>query len=491
MEVFRKNPFKPNVIENNPTAFGLRTKEIIFSITSLLNDNSIFITGARGIGKSSLGLQLQKVLSGDNTLLKRCNMDDSYSDALCIYYACAEETTLEELCLDILYELEQEIMLLPKVKFNKLKPVLELNFGIIKAKFETEIESNKRSPSSIANRFVNGLRAIYNEALALGVFTGINIMIDEVDQLPKKINFGHFIKIIHETLNNRGCDKLTFLFAGQLGSYTRFNKEDPSFERIVKCVPLDRLSWEASNYILDYASATSNPRFQIDEDAKNLVLSLSSGYPYIVHLIGDSCFNELMNSYVITKSIVLTALEVILLTDKREKFTEKLRELEDLERDLIFYMASQPVEILPAEIPYEWIYDKVTDNLEVKKQLDSLLNSLISQGYLYSIKNKAVYIFSEELFRIFVSYIKIELSITKTARREFSDKSLDVNLIKERTEKDEKYNEMEIAGELINSMDANFISPEERKQLFNEYISSKIPSNYSNAWEEDNFKEKK
>ena len=69
MEVFRKNPFKPNVIENNPTAFGLRTKEIIFSITSLLNDNSIFITGARGIGKSSLGLQLQKVLSGDNLSL--------------------------------------------------------------------------------------------------------------------------------------------------------------------------------------------------------------------------------------------------------------------------------------------------------------------------------------------------------------------------------------------------------------------------------------
>jgi len=490
MEEVRKNPFKPNVIENNPTAFGLRTKEIIFSITSLLNQNSIFITGSRGIGKSSLGLQLQKVLTGDNTLLKRCNINDTSSDVLCIYYACAEETILEELCLDILYELEQEVLLLPKAKLAKLKPTLEFNFGIIKAKFEAEIASNKRSPSSIANRFVNGLRSIYNDAIELGVFTGINIMIDEVDQLPSKINFGHFIKIIHETLNNRGCDKLTFLFAGQLGSYTRFNKEDPSFERIVKCVPLDRLSWEASNYILDYASVTSTPKFQIDEDAKNLILSLSSGYPYIVHLIGDSCFNELSDTQIITKTIVLYALEIILLTDKREKFTEKLRELEDLERDLIFYLASQPVTILPAEIPYDWIYDKVTKNIEVKKQLDSLLSNLVSKGYLYSIKDNAVYIFSEELFRIFVSYIKIELSITKTARREFSDSKGDAELLRKRTEKDEKYNEMEIAGELLNSADANYISTEERKQLFNEYISSKIPSTYSNAWEEDNFKQK-
>ncbi|HZK96397.1 MAG TPA: AAA family ATPase [Prolixibacteraceae bacterium] len=253
MEEIRKNPFKPNVIENNPSAFGLRSKEIIFSIESLFNDNSIFITGARGIGKSSLGLQLQKVLSGDDILLKRCYINRKLNGVLCIYYACASETSIEELCLDILCELEQELLLLPEIKLNKIKSTLELNFGIFKATFEGEIESRKRSPSSIANRFVNGIRSIYDKAVELGIFAGINIMIDEVDQLPESINFGHFVKIIHETLSNRNCNKVTFIFAGQLGSYSRFNKEDPSFERIVKCIPLDKLSWEASEYILDYA----------------------------------------------------------------------------------------------------------------------------------------------------------------------------------------------------------------------------------------------
>jgi len=249
MEEIRKNPFKPNVIENNPSAFGLRSKEIIFSIDSLYNDNSIFITGARGIGKSSLGLQLQKVLNGDTTLLERCNIKSQLNGVLCIYYACANETTIEELCLDILYELEQELLMLPELKLNKIKPTLELNFGILKAKFEGEIESRRRSPSSIANRFVNGIRSIYDKAVELGVFSGVNIMIDEVDQLPESINFGHFVKIIHETLSNRNCNKVTFIFAGQLGSYSRFNKEDPSFERIVKCIPLDNFSWEESEYI--------------------------------------------------------------------------------------------------------------------------------------------------------------------------------------------------------------------------------------------------
>ena len=485
MDKIRTNPFKPNVVENNPSAFGLRSKEIVFSIESLFNDNSLFITGSRGIGKSSMGLQLQKVIAGDDTLLKRCNIKRRPDKSLCIFYACANETTLEELCLDILYELEHELMLLPDLQLKKLKPTIELNFGVIKAKFESEIESSKRSPSSIANRFVNGLRVIYEKAIELNIFSGINIMIDEVDQLNGSINFGHFVKIVHETLSNRNCNKITFIFAGQLGSYSRFNNEDPSFERIVKCVPLDKLSWQASEYILDYASIHSKPRFNYENNAKNLVLSLSSGYPYVIHLIGDSCFREIVDSNKIHTETVLYALENILLTDKREKFTEKLKQLEETERNLLFYIAQQDIKRIPAEIPYIHIIEAIPSELIEKNEIDNILNNLENKGVLYSKKDKSIYLFSEELFRVFISYLKIEMANSRTTRREFDANEEKTYLLANRSKIDSGISDIIITGD-IEVDEVGNLSLSEKRRLFKEYINS-IPSNYSNAWEEDEF----
>jgi hypothetical protein len=484
MVEIRKNPFKPNVIENDPSAFGLRSKEIISSIESLFNDNSIFITGSRGIGKSSLGLQLQKILNGDNTLLQRCNISRQLNGTLCIYYACANDTSIEELCLDILYEIEQELMLLPELKLNKIKPTLELNFGVLKAKFEGEIESRKRSPSSIATRFVNGIRIIYEKAVELGICSGINIMIDEVDQLPESINFGHFVKIIHETLSNRSCNKVTFTFAGQLGSYTRFNNEDPSFERIVKCIPLDKLSWDASEHILDYATTNANPRFSFEYSAKNLILAIASGFPYVIHLMGDGCYRELINSNIVTRSIVLTSLADILLTDKREKFTDKLKCLTDNEQKLLFKLSSLEINSLPAELYYSSIVDIIPDKLIEEVKIDSILNTLTSKGVLYSKNDGSIFMFSDELFRIFISYMKIEMANSKATRREFDSKQENKDLLSERSLLDKGIQDLVAMGDFDENKIAQ-LSDEEKMKLYNEFISPSIPFTATNGWEED------
>jgi len=485
MREIRTNPFKPNDIENNPSAFGLRSKEIVYSIETLFNENNLFITGARGIGKSSLGLQLQKILSGENTLLERCNIKSRSESTLCIFYACGKETTIEEICLDILYELENEVLLLPDLQLKKLKPTIELNFGMIKAKFESEIESTKRSPASIANRFVNGLRIVYEKAREFNIFSGINIMIDEVDQLNESINFGHFIKVIHETLNNRNCTNITFIFAGQLGSFSRFNDEDPSFERLVKCVPLDKLSWEASEYILDYASIHSKPRFSYEVNAKNLILSMASGYPYILHLIGDSCFKEIIDSNKISIHTVLNALENILLTDKREKFTEKLKQLDEKERNILFYIAHYKADKIPSEIPFTHITGSIPTKLIKVEEIDSILSNLENKGILYSKRDKSIYLFSEELFRVFISYIRIEMENSDTSRKEFDESEEKIELLAESSMLDSAVSRIVATGE-VDEKEVSNLSMADKRKLFKEYINS-IPSNYSNAWEEDEF----
>ena len=92
-----KSPFKANRIETDPRAFGLRPKEIVDSTRALLNDKSVLISGPRGIGKSSLGEQIQTIMKGNNILLKRCHIDSEFPKTLCVYYACGPDISLEQL----------------------------------------------------------------------------------------------------------------------------------------------------------------------------------------------------------------------------------------------------------------------------------------------------------------------------------------------------------------------------------------------------------
>lgn len=75
MSIILKTPFHSNSMETDPLVYGLRPVIIKSTITELFNDKSILITGARGIGKSSLSYQLQRILNGDKIILKRCGIE--------------------------------------------------------------------------------------------------------------------------------------------------------------------------------------------------------------------------------------------------------------------------------------------------------------------------------------------------------------------------------------------------------------------------------
>src|SRR3954464_6811844 len=107
MESIRKSPFKVARIESDPRAFGRRIDDVRDSATALYNRRNVLISGPRGIGKSSLGSQLQTVYDGDPTLLQRCAIDTRLPRYVCAFYACDKTTTLSELCGAILYSIER------------------------------------------------------------------------------------------------------------------------------------------------------------------------------------------------------------------------------------------------------------------------------------------------------------------------------------------------------------------------------------------------
>jgi hypothetical protein len=144
-------------------------------------------------------------------------------------------------------------------------------------------------------------------------------MLDELDRLPPDIDFGGFMKNVHATLEHKDLSEIDFIFAGQLGIYSRFQEEHRSFERLVTHIPLAPLDYEASEFILEHASQTANPNFMMEPDAKEAILGIASGHPDTLHLVGDSTYMQMINPAVMTKDDALKGIISILKSNKREK----------------------------------------------------------------------------------------------------------------------------------------------------------------------------
>ena len=405
MDDLRRSPFKVAKIENDPTAFGRRVEDVLACATALFNRRHVLISGPRGIGKSSLGSQLQTAYEGNHILLERCLVESKLPRYLCSFYACDSTTTLSELCLEILYSLERRYLMLKSAKFEKVKITVELDLKLVKAKIESDVVT--RRPATLATELVLGLSEVLRSARLLGL-QGINVMIDELDLLSRDINFGHFVKIVHETLGRESIDDVTFIFAGQRGIYSRLLQEDNSVERHIRHVPISVLEPEEARYVLDFASNNAIPPFEISRRASEMILSIAAGYPYDIHLIGDAAFAAMQKPNEMQPSDVLRGLNDILRSDKREKYLEKLRALNDNERLIIVSLARYSDKHIPMRIPLSWLEENLVGPLPDDVPLEEILGSLGRSGYITINEKDGVCQFREELLRIFTSLLLLD-----------------------------------------------------------------------------------
>jgi hypothetical protein len=184
---------------------------------------------------------------------------------------------------------------------------------------------------------------------------GINVMLDEIDLLPQNVNFGHFLKIVHETLGRERLDDVTFILAGQQGIYSRLLKEDPSVERLVRHVPIATLDPDEAEYVLEFAANHAVPPFIVSGKAKQMLLALSAGYPYDIHLLGDSAFSVMDDPERMIPPDVLRGLGDLFRSDKREKYLERLKLLPENQRLVVVSLARYTSPHIPMRIPIEWL----------------------------------------------------------------------------------------------------------------------------------------
>ena len=285
-----ESPFKIDQIEDNAKAFGLRIQELEICINYIFNKQNILLYGSRGIGKSSFGFQLQKILTGDTTLLERCKIESKFPEHICVRTSCREITQLSQLVYNLLFDLREKIECNEQFVKNSKKISYTVDLKFLKASYESSSSVKSYSPANMVTEFSSELKNVLKYIKENSTYKRINILIDEVDEISKDINFAHFFRAVDEELQWAGMNDIFFIFIAQTGIYSRLLSEDKSFCDRVNSVELPIMYSGDLEYILDYASKNAKKPFSINQDAKKLIISLSSGYPNVPHLLGNSAF---------------------------------------------------------------------------------------------------------------------------------------------------------------------------------------------------------
>lgn len=293
-----ENAFQPAREITSPDRFAGRKQSVLDGYYGLISEGSnIAIIGNRGIGKTSLARQLINIASGDNELLKRLDIPvDEPLDYLPIFFACDDSiknyVVLLSRLITLRTALAEWVYYIPKAQkeVESLSPAVKGTLGIPKvASVEGSVgaevvsESFLESPISqheIEEIFINVVNAIAEENIAEN---GILIVIDEFDRIKDPSGFASFLKALATNV-----PRVKFVIVGVAQDIQNLMNQHESADRLFagSIIELPPMSESELLEIVDIAEQEIHNYITFEKEAKEFLVALAQGHPYMVHLIG-------------------------------------------------------------------------------------------------------------------------------------------------------------------------------------------------------------
>ncbi len=236
--------------------------------------------------------QISNISSGDNSILEKLNIpSEDPLDFLTVYMACGNQVgstdeLLERLltssnCLaEWIYDIPKakKIMINYSPKFSA--NVFGVGFELGGSKTSEATASPVVSDHAIDIVFTNVVEAIAKEGVAKN---GILFIIDEFDQIPNPTGFASFIKALATNSPN-----VKFCIVGVAKDIQMLMKEHESSDRLFagSIIPMEPMVKGELESIIDNAENYIDSYITFDKTARDRIIQLANGHPYMVHLIG-------------------------------------------------------------------------------------------------------------------------------------------------------------------------------------------------------------
>lgn len=270
------SPFSPGY-GRRPLVFGGHDSELaelteVFETLDFGENQSVLISGLRGAGKTSMLAELQDAARQHDWLV----ISDDASSGL---MGRVMDTTIPAL----LGELSPDI----RTRLTGL--------GIWQFNVRWEYEDRHREVKPLLRRDLIALSSVLAESRP---HSGILITIDEVSSGKVRLReLARFALEISHAIGEGA--NLMIVFAGiKVDLEALVEQEHTTFLRRSRELDFRRLTPDETRYVL--AESVRIGGKEIDDDALDLLVSLSQGYPYLVQLAGDYAWRSSGTSPVIS-----------------------------------------------------------------------------------------------------------------------------------------------------------------------------------------------
>jgi hypothetical protein len=291
--LLRFNPFRPNEIVH-PGMFAGRYDELVALEKTLFqtkngNPTHFLIDGERGIGKSSLLLNLKWVATGELDSLE----DSQHFNFITVSVCLDSGHSYSDIVRSIAVELQREISAREQLKeFARSTWEFVKKWEIGGVRYRDQKQEDRKD-----TELVEDLTFAISESLKnLGAeVDGVLILIDEADKPPTSANLGSFVKLLTERLKLRGCDRVCIGLAGLTMVRDRLRKSHESSLRLFRIFALNPLSAEdcakAIRRGLDVAKEKNGFDVEISSEAESSLSFITEGYPHFIQQFAYCAFD--------------------------------------------------------------------------------------------------------------------------------------------------------------------------------------------------------
>jgi len=234
---------------------------------------SVFLSGDRGIGKSSLAHFVSELFSKDQNMLG-------------VHAFLGGVSTTDELVRRVFEQVLKETHSQPW--FNKIKDLFGKHirnvglFGIT-----VEFTPSPDQLSGLKGEFATALKNLLDRIADQR--SGLLVVLDDINGLANQADFAAWYKSLVDDIATRDRPlPVLLMLCGLPEIRDSLSSLQPSLMRVFRVVDIERLSDEDVTEFLQQAFRTVN--VTVDRDAMETMAHFSSGLPALMHEIGDATY---------------------------------------------------------------------------------------------------------------------------------------------------------------------------------------------------------